>query len=299
MELLQIKGITKVFGQKQGCEHVVLEDLSFTVDKGQYVSLLGPSGCGKTTLLTIMGGFLKADSGEMTLSGKKVSKPGPDRGFVFQNYALFPWMTVEDNILYSMKVRNMKSQEKKQRLQELLEISHLHGSEKKYPVQLSGGMQQRVAIVRALASQPEILLLDEPLGAIDFQMRELLQEELAALVEGAKTTVIMVTHDVNESVYLSDRVIVMSSNKGQIVADVAIDLDRPRDRTSAEFKSYVSQLTGLVRRAFHEKEGCDPMEQGYANTAKASNDLNNFAEAYNRMSNKFTTINNANKNKDK
>lgn len=294
MELLEIKGITKVFAQRNKPDHVVLEDLSFSVKQGQYVSLLGPSGCGKTTLLTIMGGFLPADDGEITLSGKKVDKPGPDRGFVFQNYALFPWMTVEENILYSLQVKKLDKAEINHRLQELLDISHLHGSEKKYPVQLSGGMQQRVAVVRALASRPEILLLDEPLGAIDFQMRELLQEELAALVQGAKTTVLMVTHDVNESVYLSDRVIVMSSNRGHIVQDVLIDLPRPRDRRSEGFKNYVAELTDLVRQAFHERDVELDEESGCLNNITGKTDLDSFAEAYNRMGSKYTTVNSSN-----
>ncbi len=292
MALLEVKGITKVFSQKRKPAHIVLEDMSFTVERGQYVSLLGPSGCGKTTLLTMMGGFLPADAGQIILAGKQVEKPGPDRGFVFQNYALFPWMTVRENILYSLQVQKLSQSEQHERLQELLEISHLHGSENKYPIQLSGGMQQRVAVVRALASHPEILLLDEPLGAIDFQMRELLQEELAALVEGAKTTVVMVTHDVNESVYLSDRVIVMSALKGQIVKDVHIDLDRPRNRQSNGFKAYVAELTELVRQAFHEKtvdiESLPGFNEKDANYGKQTI----FTEAYNRMNSRYNNVNN-------
>ncbi len=291
MALLEVNGITKTFTRRKKTPHIVLENMSFTVERGQYVSLLGPSGCGKTTLLTMMGGFLTPDSGQIILAGNKVEKPGPDRGFVFQNYALFPWMTVEENILYSLQVKKLSQREQKERLHELLEISHLFGSEHKYPVQLSGGMQQRVAVVRALASRPEILLLDEPLGAIDFQMRELLQEELAALVEGAKTTVVMVTHDVSESVYLSDRVIVMSANKGQIVKDVYINLDRPRDRQSPEFKSYVSELTELVRQAFSEKIVDIELSSGFAEKNINCNGQSSFTDAFNRMSSRYTKVN--------
>ncbi len=287
MALLEVKGITKIFTRRKKPPHIVLENMSFTVERGQYVSLLGPSGCGKTTLLTMMGGFLTPDAGEIILAGNKVEKPGPDRGFVFQNYALFPWMTVKENILYSLQVKKLSKQEQNKRLHELLEISHLFGSENKYPAQLSGGMQQRVAVVRALASRPEILLLDEPLGAVDFQMRELLQEELAALVEGAKTTVVMVTHDVNESVYLSDRVIVMSADRGQIVKDVYIDLDRPRDRQSEGFKAYVSELTELVRQAFREKTV--ELQPGFAQKEVNDNMQTNFTNAYNRMTNRYTS----------
>ncbi|MGI6119082.1 MAG: ABC transporter ATP-binding protein SaoA [Desulfosporosinus sp.] len=289
MALLEVRGITKIFNKKKKSAHIVLEDVSFTVERGQYVSLLGPSGCGKTTLLTILGGFIIPEAGEIVLAGHHVDKPGPDRGFVFQNYALFPWMTVKENILYSLQVKKFSKLKQQERLQELLEISHLHGSENKYPIQLSGGMQQRVAVVRALAGRPEILLLDEPLGAIDFQMRELLQEELAALVQGAKTTVVMVTHDVNESVYLSDRVIVMSAFKGQIVQDVYIDLARPRDRQSEGFKAYVSDLTVLVREAFHQKPVDLESLQGYAQ--KVVNSQTGFTDAYNRIIGRYTNVN--------
>ena len=291
MALLEVNGITKTFTRRKKTPHIVLENMSFTVERGQYVSLLGPSGCGKTTLLTMMGGFLTPDSGQIILAGNKVEKPGPDRGFVFQNYALFPWMTVEENILYSLQVKKLSQREQKERLHELLEISHLFGSEHKYPIQLSGGMQQRVAVVRALASRPEILLLDEPLGAIDFQMRELLQEELAALVEGAKTTVVMVTHDVSESVYLSDRVIVMSANKGQIVKDVYINLDRPRNRQSPEFKGYVSELTELVRQAFSEKIVDIELPSGFAEKNVNYNGQSSYTDTFNRMSNRYSRFN--------
>lgn len=265
-----------------------MDDVSFAVEQGQFVSLLGPSGCGKTTLLTMLGGFMHPDAGEIILAGNRVEKPGPDRGFVFQNYALFPWMTVKENILYSLRVKKYSKQEQAKRLQELLDISHLHGSESKYPIQLSGGMQQRVAVLRALASRPKLLLLDEPLGAVDFQMRELLQEELAHLVEGAKTTVIMVTHDVSESVYLSDRVFAMSGIKGQIIKDVYIDLERPRRRQSKEYTAYVSELTRLVRLAFN---GNSADVDSTAAAAAASNHSTkrqlSYVEAYNRASNKY------------
>ncbi len=288
MDLLEVKEISKTFTQKSRPPHIVLEKLSFSVERGQYVSLLGPSGCGKPTLLTMLGGFMPADTGQIFLAGKKVEGPGPDRGFVFQNYALFPWMTVKENILYSLKVQKFSKKEREQRLQELLDISHLHGSENKYPIQLSGGMQQRVAVVRALASRPEILLLDEPLGAIDFQMRELLQEELAALVEGAKTTVVMVTHDVNESVYLSDRVIVMSANKGRIIKDAYIDLPRSRSRQSKAFKEHVFELTDLVRQAFQERD-CDRQADISVRDMDMGSD-SNFIASYNRMHSKYTNV---------
>lgn len=253
MARLTVDNVSKIFEERGKSPHVVLEKLSFDVEEGQFISLLGPSGCGKTTLLTMMGGFQSPTSGSILLDGKKVDGPSSERGYVFQNYALFPWMTVEKNIAYGMKFSSLSADEKKSRLQRLIEIAHLRGHEKKFPIQLSGGMQQRAAVARALAGQPKVLLLDEPLGAVDFQMRELMQNELEHMVQEAKITVVMVTHDVSESVFLSDRVIVLGSNKGHIVGDVAIDLPRSRDRSSEAYEKYVFKLTNLVRQAFQER----------------------------------------------
>ena len=178
MAKLQIRHITKTFKKGKEPEHVVLNDLSFDVEEGQFVSLLGPSGCGKTTLLTMIGGFQEPTSGEILLDGVPVKGPSSERGYVFQNYALFPWMSVEKNIAYGMKFLDIPPEEKEARMQSLIKMSHLQGHEKKFPIQLSGGMQQRVAVARAMAGRPKVLLLDEPLGAVDFQTRELMQNQL-------------------------------------------------------------------------------------------------------------------------
>ncbi len=252
MALLTVEHVRKTFTDQKGCSRAVIRDLSFSVEKGQFVSLLGPSGCGKTTLLTMLAGFQPCSEGRLTLEGKAISGPGVERGYVFQNYALFPWMTVRSNILYSLKIAGASKQEQEQRLEELLDLAHLKGHEKKYPIQLSGGMQQRVAVVRALASRPKVLLLDEPLGAVDFQMREIMQNELDLLVRQVSATVVMVTHDVSESVFLSDRVLVMSASGCQLLADVSVPMPRPRDRYARKFKDYVNDLTDLLRKAFHE-----------------------------------------------
>lgn len=249
---LEISNINKTFKNENTFNHV-LDNISLTVEKGQFVSLLGPSGCGKTTLLTIIAGFQQADSGEVLVEGKKVTKPGPDRSFVFQNYALFPWMTVGDNIMFPMKQQGMKKEERERRLKELLRLAHLEGNEKLFPHQISGGMKQRTAVVRALACQPELLLMDEPLGAVDFQMRQLLQEELEYIVINAKTTAVMVTHDVEEAIYMSDRVIVMSRNKGKILEDMSIDMQRPRDRKSERYHKYKETLTDILKEALAGK----------------------------------------------
>ena len=204
---------------------MVLKDVSFDVQEGEFVSLLGPSGCGKTTTLTIIAGFQKSNGGKIVVNGKEVSKPGPDRSFMFQNYALFPWLKVGENIEYPMKKMKVPKAERKQKLKELLEMAQLTDYENYYIHEISGGMKQRVALLRAIACDPQVLLMDEPLGAV------------------------MVTHDVDESIYLSDRVIVMSRDHGKILADVKIELPRPRDRTNPQYHAYVDQLTTILKGA--------------------------------------------------
>lgn len=245
---LQLDHICKLF-RNNGRPHPVLRDLCLTIGGGAFVTLLGPSGCGKTTLLNIIGGFLAATHGEVRLNGAVVKGPGPERGFVFQDYALFPWMTVRENILYPLQQQRWSKAERERRLQQLLAMAHLEGKETLYPSQISGGMKQRVAVVRALAPVPKVLLMDEPLGALDPHLRQGLQEELASLWEKDGTTVLMVTHDVDEAVFLSDRVIVMSADLGRIVGDIPIRLARRRDRSTRAYLAYKDQLMGLVHGA--------------------------------------------------
>lgn len=245
---LQVKNVSKVF-KSNGKPHQVLKDLSINVGGGAFVTLLGPSGCGKTTLLNIIGGFLNATNGEVRLNGEPVKRPGPERGFVFQDYALFPWMTVRENILYPLKQQKWSDNERIRRLEELLELAHLSGKEHLYPSQISGGMKQRTAVIRALAPKPKVLLMDEPLGALDHHLRQKLQEELEAIWVKDRTTVLMVTHDVDEAVFLSDRVIVMSSEQGRIAGDISINLTRSRKRDSAAYNDYKDQLNRLVHSA--------------------------------------------------
>ena len=248
---ISVQEISKTFkGRKKGdSENVVLKDVSLDVQEGEFVSLLGPSGCGKTTTLTIIAGFQKPNGGKIVVNGKEVSKPGPDRSFMFQNYALFPWLKVGENIEYPMKKMKVPKAERKQKLKELLEIAQLTDYENYYIHEISGGMKQRVALLRAIACNPQVLLMDEPLGAVDFQMRQLLQMQLESILQQKKTTALMVTHDVDESIYLSDRVIVMSRDHGKILADVKIELPRPRDRTNPQYHAYVDQLTTILKGA--------------------------------------------------
>lgn len=246
-----VQGVSKNFkGRRKGePENEVLKGVDFEVEEGQFVSLLGPSGCGKTTTLTIIAGFQKATAGVIKVNGEEVTKPGPDRAFMFQNYALFPWLRVGENIEYPMRKSRMPRQERRKKVKELLEMAQLTEYEHYYIHEISGGMKQRVALLRALACEPKVLLMDEPLGAVDFQMRQLLQVQLENILGKKKTTSLMVTHDVDESIYLSDRVIVMSRNHGRILEDVTVDLPRPRDRTAPEYHAYVDHLTNILKSA--------------------------------------------------
>lgn len=250
---ISVQGISKVFkGRRKGEEeNIVLKDVSFEVEEGEFVSLLGPSGCGKTTTLTIIAGFRKPNGGKIVVNGREVSKPGPDRSFMFQNYALFPWLKVGENIEYPMKKMRVPKAERREKLRELLEMAQLTEYENYYIHEISGGMKQRVALLRALACNPQVLLMDEPLGAVDFQMRQMLQVQLESILQKRKTTALMVTHDVSESIYLSDRVIVMSRDHGKILADVKIDIPRPRERTSPQYHEYVDQLTNILKEALN------------------------------------------------
>lgn len=245
---LEVRNVSKSF-LNGGSLKAVLEDVSFSIRTGEFVTLLGPSGCGKTTLLTIVAGFREPSGGEVRLNGKPVQRPGPDRAFVFQDYGLFPWMTVKQNVVYPMKQLKVPREEQERRLWELLALAHLEGHEHLYPSQISGGMKQRTAVIRALACDPQVLLMDEPLGAVDHQMRQLLQEELEAIWLKDRTTVLMVTHDIDEAIYLSDRVIVMSSERGKILEDLRISLERPRVRRGQRYHEYRDRLLEVLRIA--------------------------------------------------
>ncbi|HEY7248125.1 MAG TPA: ABC transporter ATP-binding protein [Xanthobacteraceae bacterium] len=216
------------------------------VGQGEFVSIVGPSGCGKSTLLYILGGFIAADSGEIEVGGKPVTSPGTDRGVVFQEYALFPWLTVAQNIRYGLEMTGVRRREREETVRRLVRTIGLDGFEHRFPRELSGGMKQRVAIARTLAYDPSILLLDEPFGALDAQTRETMQDELLRIWQANRKTVVMVTHDVNEAVYLSERVLVMSQRPGRMVAEFSIDIDRSGNRETTMLNTDFNNLRNDV-----------------------------------------------------
>jgi NitT/TauT family transport system ATP-binding protein len=225
---------------------------SLTVRTREFLALLGPSGCGKSTLLYLMGGFLPIEGGRILIEGKPVAGPGPDRGIVFQHFALFPWKTVRANILYGLERQGMPRAEREERAQTFIEMVGLKGFEDSYPSQLSGGMKQRTAIARTLAFDPAILLMDEPFGALDAQTRSLMQEELLRIWQRTPKTVIFVTHDVAEAVHLADRIAVMSARPGRIKTIVETGFDRTERTERNVFKSKafvdkVDEIWNLVR----------------------------------------------------
>jgi NitT/TauT family transport system ATP-binding protein len=226
-----------------------LEDISLEVREREFLALLGPSGCGKSTLLYLIGGFLPVECGRISVDGKTVAGPGPDRGIVFQHFALFPWKTVRGNILYGLERQRMGRAEREKRAQDFIDLVGLTGFEDSFPSQLSGGMKQRTAIARTLAFDPSILLMDEPFGALDAQTRHLMQTELLSIWQRTPKTVIFVTHDVQEAVYLADRVAVMSARPGRIKALVDTRFDKnDKDIFRAKhFVDKVDELWGLVR----------------------------------------------------
>jgi ABC-type nitrate/sulfonate/bicarbonate transport system ATPase subunit len=212
----------------------VLVDFSLHVPPGEFVCILGHSGCGKSTLLKAIAGFVRLAEGRVTLDGKDVREPDSDRGMVFQEYALFPWLTVADNILFGDRVRKKPQTERAAILQHYLELVHLEGYGKYFPAQLSGGMKQRVALARAWANAPDVLLLDEPFGALDALSRRELQDELLRIWQAERRTCVFVTHDVAEAAYLADRVIVLGDRPARITRTTAVELPRPRTRDSVE-----------------------------------------------------------------
>jgi NitT/TauT family transport system ATP-binding protein len=238
---IRASGVAKHYGVVRALDPVNLE-----IADGEFVCLLGPSGCGKSTLLRMVAGLMTPSAGVLLADGKPITGPGPERGLVFQEYALFPWLTVLGNVMYGPSVRGLGKDTAERIAREQIARVGLEGFEGRYPAQLSGGMKQRVGIARVWANQPEILLMDEPFGALDSITRNILQRDLLALWLQERRTVLFVTHSVEEAIYLADRVIVMSARPGRIVCEVAITAPRPRDLLAADSIALRAKLTGLV-----------------------------------------------------
>ncbi len=252
MKSLTVRGVSKTYFDPYAGAHVTaLHDVSLEVKQGEFVSVVGPSGCGKTTLLNMIAGFIPATSGEILLDDRAVAGPGPDRGVVFQSFALFPWKTVLENVAFGPRMRGLPLPECERLAREYLETVGLAHVAARYPAELSGGMQQRVGVVRALANHPDVLLMDEPFASVDAQTRMTLQEELTRIWLERRPTIVFITHDVEEAVFLANRVVVLS--KGRVSRELDIPLARPRawERLieDPQFKALSKQVFDLVRAA--------------------------------------------------
>jgi len=249
MAKLRIEDVTLRFLPKGGKPVTALDRISLDVAEEEFSVIVGPSGCGKSSLLRLVAGLIEPSAGMISLDGKVVTRPGRDRGMVFQSYTLFPWLTVQDNVEFGLKLGGMALAERKRIAKRYIEQVGLDGFEKSYPKQLSGGMMQRVALARALANDPEILLMDEPFGALDSQTRSLMQELLLNIWEQSHKTVLFITHDIDEAILLGDRVHVMTARPGRIKEVVEIDIARPRKvdvLTSTEFIAIKRRIMALI-----------------------------------------------------
>ena len=242
MSRLVYKNITKSFITVRGETITALKDINLTVEDGEFVCLVGKSGCGKTTLLRMTAGLDTPTSGSVTLNGKEVSDPDSKVGIVFQEDRLFPWRTIRKNVEFGLELANVGKQQRKEKALYYLDLVGLSSFSEAHPHELSGGMKQRAAIARALANEPEVLLMDEPFGALDAHTRLKMQEELILIYEKEKRTIVFVTHSVDESVFLADKVVVLTSSPGHIEEVVDIDVPRPRDRTAPEVVQYVRKI---------------------------------------------------------
>jgi NitT/TauT family transport system ATP-binding protein len=252
LNTLMLRSLSKTYFDPYAGAHVTaVREVSLEVQQGEFVSIVGPSGCGKTTILNMIAGFIPPSSGEILLDGRAVSGPGPDRGVVFQSFALFPWKTVLENVAFGPRMRGLPRAECEQTAREFLALVGLTHAEARYPAELSGGMQQRVGVARALANRPDVLLMDEPFASVDAQTRMTLQEELTRIWQERKPTILFITHDVEEAVFLASRVVVLS--EGRVLAELPVPLPRPRvwDQLieNPEFKALAARVLGMVRSA--------------------------------------------------
>lgn len=246
---IEARDINISFKARSGTVEAV-KSVSLHVQPGEFVSLIGPSGCGKSSLMNAVAGFTKVNGGSLLVDGKRISGPGSDRGVVFQQYSLFPWMTVRKNVEFGLKMKGVSQTQRQTQARTLLGLAGLLAFEDHYPSQLSGGMKQRVGIVRALATSPQVLLMDEPFGALDSQTRSVMQEILTNMWQRLRLSVLFITHDIEESIFLSDRIYVMTARPGRVKAEIAVPLPRPRKpemMETPEFVALVREIKQLIR----------------------------------------------------
>jgi NitT/TauT family transport system ATP-binding protein len=252
MGVLQVQNVVKIYPGHSASDEPVkaLANVSFTVHDNEFCSILGHSGCGKTTLLNIMAGFDSATLGRITLDGKPIGPPGWERAMIFQDYALFPWLTVMGNVSFGLKTKKVPPADQERLAQRQIELVGLKGFENRYPHQLSGGMRQRVAIARALAVDPSVLLMDEPFAALDAQNRSMLQDEMVRIFMEQQKTMVLVTHSIEEAIKLSDRIVVMTRRPGRVKADIVVDMPRPRQEESPAFVAMKARIRDLIHDEF-------------------------------------------------
>ncbi len=247
---LQIEGVSKLYATADGDPTWALLDVTLAVPPGEFLCAIGPSGCGKTTLLNLIAGFISPTRGELIFDGKPLGAPSPERGVVFQEYALFPWLTALRNVEFGLKSQGLSRKERREKAMEALAMVGLERAADRYPFELSGGMRQRVAVSRALVNRPRILLMDEPFAAVDSLTRTSLQEELMRIWQEVGLTVFFITHNIEEAVFLGDRILVMSPHPGRIQEVVDVELPRPRDRSDPDFGRIYAHVNGI----FHAPE---------------------------------------------
>lgn len=243
--MITLENVSKSFTHQEQ-EQIILQDINFNVDKGEFLCIVGPSGCGKTTLLRMIAGLDFPTTGRILEEETEISGPSIERGYVFQQYSLFPWLNVLENVTFGLELRGMEENERNQKAREYLKMVGLSQAENSYPKELSGGMKQRVAIARSLVNDPHVILMDEPFSALDVQTRHKLQEELVRIWREEQKTIIFVTHNVDEAVFLADRVVVLSRNPGTVIKSFQIDLNRIRDRAAPRFLELKKEITGLL-----------------------------------------------------
>jgi NitT/TauT family transport system ATP-binding protein len=253
---IQIQEIShEYFDASRKATLYALRDINITIDEGEFTCIIGPSGCGKTTLLNIIAGFIRPTKGKVLLDGKEIIKPGPDRVMVFQEHALFPWLTVQGNVEFGLEMQGKPKEERKRIAKVFINMVGLGGFEDRYPFELSGGMKQRLGLARSLAVDPEVLLLDEPFASLDAQARRIMQDELLGILGQNRKTSILVTHSIDEAVYLADRLVLLSARPGRVLANEKIELPKPRSRSDVNFVKTVEKYDSIIRMEVNRAEG--------------------------------------------